>query len=76
MAGVMYDHGQLGITSVAFRAARAGQKVTADVVTFQPRRVNRSLGLRRDQAALRGNTENSFEESVKSPFLRRRSCAF
>jgi hypothetical protein len=60
----------------AFHAAGAGQEVSADVVTFQSRRINRGLGLRLDQAALRGNTENSFEESGKSPFLRRRSCAF
>jgi len=76
MAGMVCDHGQLGITPVALRAAGAGQKVTADVVAFQSRRVDGGFGLGRDQAALRSNTENSFEESVKSPFLRRRSCAF
>ena len=76
MTGMVGDGGQLGITPVAFHSAGTGQKVTADVVALQAGRVNGRFRLGLDQAALRGNAENSFEESVKSPFLRRRSCAF
>lgn len=76
ITGMMGDRGELGIKPIALGSACAGQKMATDVMTLQTRRIDRGLGLRRDQAALRGNTENGLEESVKSPFLRRRSCAF
>ena len=77
MTVVMRDYGQFGVPPVSLRTAdHASQKVSADVMALQSRRINRSLGARVDQAALLRNTENSREESFKSPFFRSRSCAF
>jgi hypothetical protein len=76
VSGMMCDHGQFRVPSVSLHATGTHQKVAADVVTFQSRGVNRGLGPFLDQAALFRNTENSLEESLKSPFFRSRSCAF
>lgn len=73
---MMRDEGQFGETPELLHAARAGQKVTADVVAFQAGGVDRGLRALLDQAAFVGNTENSGEEPFKSPFFRSRSCAF
>lgn len=76
VAGMMRDDGQFGKTAKLLHAARASQKVAADVVAFQAGGVDRGLGTLLDQAAFMGNTENSGEEPFKSPFFRSRSCAF
>jgi len=77
ISGMMGHHGQFGVPSVSLRTAdHASQEVPADVMAFQARGVDRGLGLLVDQAAFVGNTENSGEEPLKSPFLRSRSCAF
>ena len=76
VAGVVGDHRQLGKTPELLHAAGASEKVTADVMAFQPGGVDRGLRALVDQAAFVRNTENSGEKLFKSPFFRRRSCAF
>lgn len=76
VGAMMHHDGDLGETPEAFHATAAGQKVSADVVAFQARGVNGSLRPLFDQAALVGDTENSGEESLQSPFFSSRSCAF
>ena len=76
VAGMMRNECDFWEAAELLHPAGAGQEVSADVVALQSRRVDRSLRTLLDQAALTGNTENSGEESLKSPFFRSRSCAF
>lgn len=73
----MVEHQRhLRVTPIPFHPPGASQKMAADVMTFQAGRVNGGFRSLLDQAALSGNTENSLEQSLESPFFRSRSWAF
>ena len=73
---VMGHQRHLRVTPVPFHAARAFEKVAADMMTLYTSRINGDFGAFFDQAALLGNPENGPEESLKSPFFRSRWWAF
>ncbi len=72
VCAVMGHQRHLRVAPVPFRAARAFEKVAADMMTLDASRINGGFGAFFDQAALLGNTENGPEESLKSPFFRSR----
>ena len=72
---VVADDGQLGPWPIPFHAALAVQEVSADVMAFQSGGINAGFTLVFQQASGLGDTENSVEQPIKSPFFRSRCSA-
>ena len=76
MGGMMGDEGQLGKSPVLFHPPGAEQKVTADVVAFHSRGVDGGFRFFFDSSLPPGDAERPGQESLESPWVRSRSCAF
>ena len=75
MRVVVADDRQLGPPAVPFGAAPPMQEVPADVMTLQAGGINAGLALVFQQASGLGDTENSVEQQIESPFFRSRCSA-
>ena len=76
MAFVMAHDRYFGKSPVTLHSPGTNEEVTADMMILESGGVDGCLGTLLDQAAGLGDTENSFEQPVESPFFKRRAWAF
>jgi len=67
MSGMMEDEGQLGKSPVLFHPTGAEQEVTADVVAFHSRCVDRGFRFFFDSSLSPGDAERFRHQSLESP---------